>query len=150
MQLLIGSAITRVEMICFAGEMVYANRPHTGHTRNRSIGTHHLACTERSALPVLNAKISLKLPVAHDHDSRPSLVFIARPISGMPSMRAGDKHQTGLTLQDIEQNTGPTLQNVERSLIQTQTQVKTYSLANVTTWSTSGRMPIHSPNLWSW
>ena len=25
-----------------------------------------------------------------------------------------------------------------------------FSRLNVTTWSTSARMPIHSPNLWSW
>ncbi len=34
------------------GEIAYANRLHTGHTRNQAVGIRYLTCDESSALPV--------------------------------------------------------------------------------------------------
>jgi hypothetical protein len=50
--------------------MAYADRPHTGHTRNRSIGIRHITCNQSSALPVV-ADISIWGQIKIQEDSAP-------------------------------------------------------------------------------
>jgi hypothetical protein len=44
-------------------EIAYANRLHTGHTRNQAVGIGYLTCHQSSALPVVSIKFLTKLRV---------------------------------------------------------------------------------------
>jgi hypothetical protein len=41
------------EAASLGGEIAYANRPPTGVTQNRAVGTRYLTCNQSSALPVV-------------------------------------------------------------------------------------------------
>jgi hypothetical protein len=45
------------------GEIAYANRPHTGHTRNRAVGIRYLTCDQSGVLLVVTDNSVTKLRV---------------------------------------------------------------------------------------
>ncbi len=64
------------------GEIAYANRLHTGHTRNQAVGIRYLTCDQSSALPVV-ADVSFW---GQDQNS------------GTPCIRRNTQHQRNFAL----------------------------------------------------
>ena len=62
-----------------SGEIAYANRPHTGGTRNRAVGIRYLTCDHGRALPVV-ADVSIWGQIKIQEASAPGATLITNEI----------------------------------------------------------------------